>query len=552
MIINVKRGEYLMKKSRLIFTLLCTFLLTLALVACSSEGTKGENDQAATKKKEGKEEREIFVFARGGDSVSLDPSEVTDGESENVSQNILETLVTFAEGKTTPEPLLATEWVESDDGLTYTFTLIEGVTFHDGTEFNAEAVVYNFERWMNADDHDRFYMYGAVFGGFKGDENHFIEEVKATDEYTVEFTLKRTKPTFLIDLALTPFSISSPTAIEKHGEKYGSNPVGTGPFIFKEWRRNDRIVLNKNDDYWLEGQPKVDQVIFRVIPDNSSRLNALLSGEIDMMDGLDPGNVNQVEDDPNFQVITRPSLNIGYLGLTVTREPLDNKLVRQALNHAVDKETMIEAFFGGQAEAAKNPIPPAVQGYNDAIDPYPYDPEKAKALLAEAGYGDGFEMDLWAMPVSRPYMPDANRVAEFLQSSFADIGVTAHIQTYEWATYLDGVVAGEADSFLLGWTGTNGDADDFIYTLWHKDNIGSLNSTQYSNEELNKVLSEARTISDQERRIELYHRAQEIMHEDAPIIPLVHTTPGLAARAEITGFDPHPTGRVILKSVSFK
>jgi peptide/nickel transport system substrate-binding protein len=293
-------------------------------------------------------------------------------------------------------------------------------------------------------------------------------------------------------------------------------------------------------------------VIFRVIPDNSSRLNALLSGEIDMMDGLDPGNVNQVEDDPNFQVITRPSLNIGYLGLTVTREPLDNKLVRQALNHAVDKETMIEAFFGGQAEAAKNPIPPAVQGYNDAIDPYPYDPEKAKALLAEAGYGDGFEMDLWAMPVSRPYMPDANRVAEFLQSSFADIGVTAHIQTYEWATYLDGVVAGEADSFLLGWTGTNGDADDFIYTLWHKDNIGSLNSTQYSNEELNKVLSEARTISDQERRIELYHRAQEIMHEDAPIIPLVHTTPGLAARAEITGFDPHPTGRVILKSVSFK
>jgi peptide/nickel transport system substrate-binding protein len=542
-----------MKKSRLIFTLLCTLLLTLALVACSNEETGGgENDQAEATKKEGKEERDIFVFARGGDSVSLDPSEVTDGESEKVSQNVLETLIAFAEGKTIPEPLLATEWDESDDGLTYTFTLRKGVTFHDGTEFNADAVVYNFERWMNAGDHDRFYMYGSVFGGFKGDENHVIEEVKATGEYTVEFTLKRTKPTFLIDLALTPFSISSPEAIEEHGEDYGSNPVGTGPFIFEEWRRNDRIVLNKNDDYWLEGHPKVDQVIFRVIPDNSSRLNALLSGEIDMMDGLDPGNVNQIEEDPNFQVITRPSLNLGYLGLTVTREPLDNELVRQALNHAVNKEAMIDAFFAGQAVPAKNPIPPAVQGYNDEIDPYPYDPEKAKALLAEAGYGDGFEMELWAMPVSRPYMPDANRVAEFLQSSFADIGVTAHIQSYEWATYLDKVVAGEADSFILGWTGTNGDADDFIYNLWHEDNIGSLNSTQYSNEELNEVLNEARTITDQERRIELYHRAQEIMHGDAPIIPLVHTTPVLAARSEITGFDPHPTGRVILRSVSFK
>jgi peptide/nickel transport system substrate-binding protein len=270
------------------------------------------------------------------------------------------------------------------------------------------------------------------------------------------------------------------------------------------------------------------------------------------MDGLDPGNIKQIEEDENFQILSRPPLNIGYLGLNVTRKPLDNKLVRQALNHAVDKEAMIEAFFAGQALPAKNPIPPSVEGYNDEIAAYPYDPEKAKALLKEAGYADGFEIELWAMPVSRPYMPDANRVAEFLQSSFADIGVTAKIVTYEWATYLEKAVAGEADTFLLGWTGANGDADDFIYNLWHEDNIGSLNSTYYANEELNKVLNEARTITDQERRNKLYQRAQEIMHEDPPIIPLVHTTPVLAARSDIKGFDPHPTGRVITTKISFK
>jgi peptide/nickel transport system substrate-binding protein len=557
MIIYFIGGLFLMKKNRSILTLLFTLFLSLALVACSSNETGGgdSNNQAnSTEKKEKKEkkEKEIFVFARGGDAVSLDPSEVTDSESENVSQSILETLVTFAEGKTVVEPLLATKWVESDGGLTYTFTLREGVTFHDGTDFNAAAVVANFDRWMSASDQERFYMYGAVFGGFKGDENHALESVEAVDEHTVKFTLKYLKPTFLKDLALTPFSISSPTAVEKHGEKYSSNPVGTGPFIFEEWKRNDRVTLVKNENYWLEGYPKVDQVIFRTIPDNSARLNALLSGEIDMMAGLDPGSIKQIEADGNFQIFSRPPLNIGYLGLNVTRKPLDNKLVRQALNHAVDKEAMIEAFFAGQAMAAKNPIPPAVEGYNDEINAYPFDPAKAKALLKEAGYADGFEIELWSMPVSRPYMPDANRVSEFLQSSFADIGVTAKIVTYEWGTYLEKVVAGEADSFLLGWTGSNGDADDFIYNLWHENSIGSLNSTFYANKDVNELLNEARTITDQEKRNTLYKRVQEIMHEDPPIIPLVHTTPVLAARSDIQGFDPHPTGRVITTKISFK
>ncbi|WP_221567852.1 ABC transporter substrate-binding protein [Alkalihalobacillus sp. TS-13] len=515
--------------------------LMLALVGCSDNGGGDANGQKP----------ESLVIGLGGDAVSLDPAEVTDSVSENVSQSILETLVTFAEGETEVKPLLAKEWTESDDGLTYTLTIEEGVQFHDGTPLNAEAVVYNFERWMNADE-DKFFMYGSVFGGYKGDENHAIESVKAVDDHKVEFKLKYPKPTFLKDLALTPFSISSPEAIEEHGENYGSNPVGTGPFTFQEWKRKNRVVLNKNEEYWVDGYPKVNQVVFRVIPDNSNRLNALKSGEIHLMDGLSPENIEEIENDENFKVFSRPSLNIGYLGFNVEKEPFDDKLVRQALNHAVDKGAIIKAFFAGQAEPAKNPIPPVVQGYNDEIEEYEYDPEKAKELLDKAGHPDGFKMELWAMPVARPYMPDANKVAESIQSDLSKVGVEAEIVSYEWATYLDKVKKGEADSFILGWTGTNGDADDFIYNLWHEDNIGSLNSTRYANDEVNSLLSEARKITDQEKRNDLYGRVQEIMHEDPPIVPLVHATPALAGRADLQGFDPHPTGRIITTEISFE
>ena len=227
----------MIRKTRLAFTLLFTLLMALLLAACSdSEAESGASQEEGNK---------IFVFARGADSVSLDPSGVTDSESENVSQSMLETLVTFAEGETTVAPMLAEEWVESEDGMTFTFTLREGVKFHDGTDFNAEAVVYNFDRWKNADDAEKFPMYGTVFGGFEGDETHILESVKALDEKTVEVKLNQVKPTFLKDLALTPFSISSPEAIEKFGDDYGSNPVGTGPFVFNEWIRNDRVVMDK-------------------------------------------------------------------------------------------------------------------------------------------------------------------------------------------------------------------------------------------------------------------------------------------------------------------
>lgn len=540
------------KKKIWSFLLVMLVALSLVLAACNSsdggtekenEGTKDNGSASAGDK--------VLVFGRGGDSTSLDPSTVTEGESFKVTKNIYETLLNFGEQDTTIHEGLATKWEPSEDGLTYTFTLREGVKFHDGTDFNAEAVVKNFDRWANGSE-EKFPYYKSMFGGFKGEEGRVIDSVTADGDYTVVFKLTRAQAPFLKNIAMSPFAIASPTAFEKDGDKFGDNPVGTGPFKFVEWKRNDSITIEKFDGYWDKALPKLDKVIFRSIPDNSARLNDLLTGAIDLADGINPADGVTIEGDSSLQLFERPSMNVGYLGLTTTRPPFDNAKVRQAVNYAIDKEAIIEAFFEGRAEIAKNPLPSSIPGFNDDITGYEYNPEKAKELLAEAGFADGFEMELWAMPVPRPYMPDGKKVAEAIQKNLEDVGIKAKIVSYEWATYLEKASKGEADAFLLGWTGDNGDADNFIYVLLDGDNIGSNNYTYYDNQDLHKILIEAQTEVDEDKRNELYKQAQEIIFEDAPWVPLAHSTPLLAGKSDIVNFLPHPTGSDLLSSVDFK
>ena len=536
------------KKKLWSLALLAMLVLSTILAACSSDTSEG-NDSKDVEKEES--EPKILVFGRGGDSVFLDPAAATDGESFKVTKNVFETLVNFGEQDTTINPGLSTEWEATEDGLSYTFQLAEGVKFHDGTDFNAEAVVKNFDRWMNGSE-EKFPYYASMFGGFKGDEGHVIESVTADGDLTVVITLKRPQAPFLKNLAMSPFAIASPTAFEKHGDKFTENPVGTGPFKFVEWKRNDSITIEKNEEYRIDGLPKLDKVIFRSIPDNSARLNALNTGEIDLADGVNPADGASVEGNSELQLFERPSMNIGYLGLTSTRPPFDKKEVRQAVNYAVNKQAIVDAFFEGRAEVAKNPMPPVISGYNDDVAGYEYNPEKAKELLAAAGLPDGFEMDLWAMPVPRPYMPDGAKVAEAIQADLAAVGIKANIVSYEWATYLEKAKNGEADAFLLGWTGDNGDADNFIYVLLDEDNIGSNNYSYYKNDEVHDILIQAQTEVEEDKRNELYGQAQEIISEDAPWVPLAHSTPLLAGRADLVDFFPHPTGSDKLETVDFK
>ena len=545
-----------MKKSKLwslgLFLLLA---LSVVLAACSAdEGTTEEPTETNEETTDGTTTEETeeavpqtLVFGRGGDSVSLDPAIVTDGESFKVTENIYETLLNFGEQDTTVNPGLAKDWEVSEDGLTYTFHLQEGVKFHDGTDFNAEAVVKNVERWKGGAE-EQFYYFHSMF---KAEGEDIIASVEATDDLTVVFTLSRPQAPFLKNIAMSPFGIASPTAFEAAGESFGDNPVGTGPFKFVEWKRNDSITVAKNEEYWQEGLPKLDTIIFRAIPDNSARLNALMTGEIDLADGINPSDASTVESNADLQLIERPSMNVGYLGLTNTRPPFDNKLVRQAVNYAIDKQAIVDAFFQGRAEVAVNPMPPSIGGYNEEIAGYEYNPEKAKELLAEAGY-DGSEIELWAMPVPRPYMPDGQKVAEAIQKNLSDVGIPSKIVTFEWATYLEKAKNGEADAFLLGWTGDNGDADNFIYTLLDKDTIGSNNYAYYSNDEVHELLIAAQSEIDEEKRVDLYKQAQEIIHEDAPWVPLAHSIPLLAGKKGVTGYLPHPTGSESLVNVSME
>lgn len=538
-----------MRKGKLwLFAVMLLLVLSTVLAACSEGGDDAEKDKDSSKDA-GVDRGGTLVFGRGGDSTSLDPSRTTEGETFKVTINLYETLLTFEDEGTAVEPGLAKSWEPSEDGLTYTFELQEGVKFHDGTDFNADAVVKNFERWANGDA-EQFPYYNTMFGGEDGD---IIESVTAEGDSTVVFKLTRPQAPFLKNLAMDMFAIASPTAIEEYGEDdFERNPVGTGPFKFVEWKPNDSITIERFDDYWQEDLPKLDKVIFRSIPDNAARLNALTAGEIDLADGINPSDATSIESNADLQLFERPSMNVGYLGLTVTREPFDNKLVRQAINHAIDKQSIIDAFFEGRADIAVNPIPPSVSGYNDEIEGYDYNPEKAKELLEEAGLGDGFEMELWAMPVPRPYMPDGQKVAEVIQKNLADIGVTAKIVSHEWATYLDLAEKGEADAFMLGWTGDNGDPDNFLYALLDEDNIGSNNYTYFKNDETHKLLIEAQTEIDEEKRIALYKEAQEILHDEAPWVPLAHSIPLLAGSKDIKGFLPHPTGSDLLSGVYFE
>ncbi|NYF26316.1 ABC transporter substrate-binding protein [Sporosarcina sp. JAI121] len=531
------------------FALLLLLILSTALAACSSDTGDGKTEGGKTA--DGENVKDILVFGRGGDSTSLDPSRVTEGESFKVTVNLYETLLNFGEQDTTINPGLATEWEPSEDGLTYTFKLREGVKFHDGTDFNADAVVKNFERWANGDA-EKFPYYNSMFGGFKGDEGHVIDSVTADGDNTVIIKLTRPQAPFLKNIAMSMFAIASPTAFEKGDDEFERNPVGTGPFKFVEWKPNETITIEKFDDYWDEGLPKLKKIIFRSIPDNSARLNALMAGDIELADGINPSDGKAVEDNDKLQLFERPSMNVGYLGLTVTRPPFDKVEVRQAINHAIDKQSIIDSFFEGRADIAKNPMPTSISGYNEDIEGYEYNPEKAKELLKAAGLEDGFEMELWAMPVPRPYMPDGKKVAEVIQKNLADVGITAKIVSHEWATYLELASKGDADAFMLGWTGDNGDADNFLYVLLDEDNIGSNNYTYYKNDKLHDILIAAQTEVDEDKRNELYKEAQEIIHADAPWVPLAHSTPLLGGAKDLTGFLPHPTGSDLLSNVEFK
>ena len=532
------------------------FMLLLVLTAALAFGaSQQESEPEAAVTSTGAQMGGVLVFARGGDSVGLDPGRETDGESFYGSHQIFDTLVEFKPGTTEVQPALAESWDVSSDGLEFTFNLRSGVKFHDGTPFNAEAVEFSFGRQL--DENHPYYDHGPwkYFGGMG--MGSIIDEIVVVNDLTVKFILTAPEAPFVSNLAMDFAAIVSPTAVALYDEEFPSNPVGTGPFKFVSWTKDDSIVFEANKDYWGEG-PYLDRLILRVIPDATARYLALKAGEVDVIDFPSAEDLELMAADPNIELIQQAGLNVGYIAMNVDKEPFGDVRIRQAMNYAINREEIIEGVYGSAGQVANNPIPPTIWSYNEDIEPYPYDPAKARELLAAAGYPDGFSTDLWAMPVARPYNPNARRIAEIVQAQLADIGVEIEIVTYDWGTYLDKTDGtgstdgtGEHSMCMLGWTGDNGDPDNFIYLLLSADSAvpPAMNVSFWKNEEFTDLTLQAKRVYDQDARAALYEQAQVIFHEEAPWVPLAHSVVTVPVLTSVHDFVIYPTGSRVFQRV---
>lgn len=511
------------------------------------------------------ETQKVLIFACAGDADKLDPADVTDGESTARTDSIFEGLVEYKEGSAEIQPCLATSWDISPDGKNMTFNLRQGVKFHDGTDFNADAVVFSFERQYNTSHPYHQYGEWAYWGYMFSD----IEKVEKIDDYKVRIVLSRPNAAIMTSLAMFTVAIVSPANAENWKEDAFKNPVGTGPFKFVEWVKDDHITVEAFEDYW-RGAPKLDKVIYRVITDPSARLLAIQAGEIHGMEFPDPASLNTIQSNTNLQLLTAPGMNVGYLALNCGYgyedtnrngmrdsdepwvktpgyfEPFTNKTVRQAINYAIDKNSIVTNLYKGTAIVAKNGMPPFMLGYNDDIVDYPYDPDMARELLTNAGYPNGFNTTFWVMPVSRPYMFDPTKIGEAIQGYLAAVNINVEIFQIDWSTYLERTQAGEHPMCLLGWTGDNGDPDNFMNVLYgaNQCTLGTAgNVAFYNNTEVQDLLSAALQNYDIDKRARLYEEAQEIIHEDAPFVYLAHANQNLVFMKKVQGFVLNPTAR---------
>ncbi len=490
-----------------------------------------------------------LVYCSEGSPEGFQPQFFSTGTTfDAVSVPIFNRLVQFELGTTNIVPALAESWTVSPDGKVVTFKLRRGVKFHGNAnfkpsrDFNADDVLFSWNRM--ADDGHPFHKLtaGQTFAYFDdmGMKN-IVDRVEKLDAYTVRFTLKRPEAPFLADMAMDFASILSKEYFETMLKKGTPNaadayPIGTGPFEFVSYQKDATIRYKAFDPYW-GGRPKLDALIFSITRDATARYAKLKTGECHVMAFPKPADLAEMQKDPNLNVLSKEGLNIGYIAFNVEKKPFDSKLVRQALNMAVNKEAILKAVYQGQGQVAKNPIPPILWSYNNAVKDYPYDPARAKAMLAQAGYPNGFEVDLWYLPVTRPYNPDGKRMAELVQADWEKIGVKTRLTTYEWAEYRKRSKGGEHHAMMFGWSGDNGDPDNFFVPLLGCEAVkGGGNVARWCNKPFEDLVIKAAQTPKQADRAKLYGEAQVIFKEEAPWITVAHSVRFDPIRKEVKGY----------------
>ena len=536
-----------MHKQRWIFALLMVAVLVLSACTAAAPAAPAEAPAAPAPAEAGATDDSApgpedmdgtLIVGRGGDTVSLDAGTATDGESARVLQEIIEPLVRLEGTSTKPIPWLAESW-ETEDSQTWTFNLRQGVNFHDGTPFNAEAVKFNIDRWTNPDNEFRF---GRTFEyySYEFGETLQIAEANVIDEYTIEIVLSQPSSVLLNKLSLAfAFGINSPTAIQEQGDTYGTpagTSVGTGPFKFVEWVPDDHITVERNDEWWGP-RPNLKSIIWRSIPDNSARFAELQAGTIHQAD-LAQTDLPLAAEDPNLTLYTLPSLSTGYISFQQCTEPFDKVEVRQAIAHAVNWEALIPAFYGDYGQSAGSFQPPAILGSNPDIVQHEYNTELAKELLAQAGLPDGFTTDFWYIPVVRGYFPDSKAIGEAIAADLAKVGINVNLMTEDWGAYLEDRNVGKFPMWMLGWGSDNGDPDNYLgYHFSHAPGQPKEEDC-YDNPELADLLIQGRTIADSAEREAVYKQAEQIIHDDVARIPVVWATTPVVYRNDVKGYVP--------------
>ena len=495
-----------------------------------------------------------LVYCSEGSPEGFDPSLYTAGTTFDASsRTVYSRLVEFKHGGTEIEPGLADSWSVSADGTEYTFKLHPGVKyqttdfFTPTRDFNADDVVFSFERQLKADNPWNKYVEGGSYEYAAGmGFPDLIKSIEKVDDLTVKFTLNHPEAPFLADLAMDFASIVSKEYADKLAAdgkmaQLNQQPLGTGPFTFVAYQP-DAVIRYKANETYFKGKEKIDDLVFAITSDAAVRAQKLKAGECHLIPYPNAADVPELKKDGNLTVMEQAGLNVGFLAYNTQMAPFDKPEVRRALNMAINKQAIIDAVFQGAAAVAKNPIPPTMWSYNDAVQDDKYDPDAAKKALADAGVKD-LSMKVWAMPVSRPYMLNARRAAELIQADFAKAGVKVEIVTHEWAEYLklssdvkrDGAV-------ILGWTGDNGDPDNFMDTLLGCDAVGGNNRAQWCNKEYDDLMTKAKLTADVGERTKAYEQAQLIFKKEAPWATLDHSLVFVPMGKKVSGFFMDPLG----------
>ena len=476
-----------------------------------------------------------LIFARGGDIQFLDSAYLFDGESARTSVLMHEPLIRYKVGSDGElEPALAEKWSVSDDGLTYTFNLRKGVKFHDGTPFNAEAVKFNYDRMLPANAQPRMQAAKPVFGR--------TDRIETPDESTVKIIQKERQGSLAIQLAGISGWIMSPTALKKYGEDYTSHPTGTGPFMFDSWDRDAQFVVKANPDYW-GGKPKLDRVILKVTKEATVRVDQLLTGEADVITDIAPLDVARVEGGADSAILTAPPINFAVMGFLMFRKPFDDIRVRKAINMAINREALVKFLYKDKGIVLDAPLPKASWAYNSDLKGYPYDPDQAKKLLAEAGYPNGFSFEALTFSQARPYCPlGMVKVGEVVQADLKKVGVNMTLRLMPGVGETEDAAArGEGDAYFTGYF-FSGDPGPIFDQIWSSSAAAPKggNLPRYSNPEVDKLITESLPEPDQAKRKATYWKIQELLMADAPMVFINSYATMRGIRKAVTNFVIQP------------